>query len=113
MAMVQGGVSATGAIRVAVRSGNEWADGSGRLSGNSGSGVWRGEGTSGTCDGTWVAERRGYDNYAGEIGAPRTVVAQGSQAGRRGGVACQAHFRSYDPTTGTYLGYDGVRHQFR
>jgi BA14K-like protein len=23
---------------------------------------------------------------------------------------CEAHFRSYDSSTGTYLGYDGVRH---
>jgi hypothetical protein len=23
---------------------------------------------------------------------------------------CQAHFRSYDPSTGSYLGYDGMRH---
>jgi hypothetical protein len=23
---------------------------------------------------------------------------------------CQAHFRSYDPSSGTYLGYDGMRH---
>jgi hypothetical protein len=23
---------------------------------------------------------------------------------------CEAHFRSYDPATGTYLGYDGIRH---
>lgn len=28
-----------------------------------------------------------------------------------GGVAwCEAHFRSYNPATGTYLGYDGVYH---
>jgi hypothetical protein len=23
---------------------------------------------------------------------------------------CAAHFRSYDSSTGTYLGYDGMRH---
>jgi hypothetical protein len=23
---------------------------------------------------------------------------------------CERHFRSYDPATGTYLGYDGYRH---
>jgi BA14K-like protein len=28
-----------------------------------------------------------------------------------GGVAyCEQRFRSYDPATGTYLGYDGIRH---
>jgi hypothetical protein len=25
-------------------------------------------------------------------------------------AACQARFRSYDPATGTYLGFDGARH---
>jgi hypothetical protein len=23
---------------------------------------------------------------------------------------CEAHFKSYDPASGTYLGYDGIRH---
>jgi hypothetical protein len=59
MATVQGRVTRTGAVRVVVRSGNQWADGSGRLSGNRGGGAWWGQGTSGTCRGTWVAERRG------------------------------------------------------
>jgi hypothetical protein len=36
------------------------------------------------------------------------LVAQG---GPGDDVAyCQAHFRSYDPSSGTYLGYDGMRH---
>jgi hypothetical protein len=26
------------------------------------------------------------------------------------GDSCQQRFRSYDPSTGTYLGYDGLRH---
>jgi hypothetical protein len=26
---------------------------------------------------------------------------------------CQARFRSYDPASGTYLGFDGERHQCR
>jgi BA14K-like protein len=26
------------------------------------------------------------------------------------GASCQQRFRSYDPSTGTYLGYDGLRH---
>ena len=45
------------AVRVVVRAGNEWTDGSGRLSGNRCGGVWRGEGASGDCDGIWTAER--------------------------------------------------------
>jgi len=57
-AAVQGRVAPTGAVRVSVRSGNQWADGSGLLSRNRGGGAWRGQGTNGTCRGRWVAERR-------------------------------------------------------
>jgi hypothetical protein len=58
VAAVQGRVTPTGAVRVTVRFGNQWADGSGRLNSNRGGGVWKGQGTSGTCNGTWQAERR-------------------------------------------------------
>jgi len=44
-------------VRVTVRSGSEWAYGFGRLSENRGSGVWRGQGSRGTCGGRWTAER--------------------------------------------------------
>jgi hypothetical protein len=60
LATVQGRVSRSGAVSVLVRSGSQWARGSGRLSKNRGGGTWRGQGTSGVCDGTWAAERRGY-----------------------------------------------------
>lgn len=59
LAAVQGRVSRSGAVSVLVRSGSQWARGSGRLSRNRGGGTWKGQGTSGTCDGTWVAARRG------------------------------------------------------
>jgi hypothetical protein len=58
LATVQGRVTPKGAVRVTVRSGNQWADGSGLLSRNRGGGAWRGQGTNGTCRGSWVAERR-------------------------------------------------------
>ena len=58
-ATVQGRVTQRGAVRVIVQSGGQWADGSGRLTKYRGGGVWRGRGTSGTCGGTWVAERHG------------------------------------------------------
>jgi hypothetical protein len=58
IASVQGRVSPRGAVRVLVRSGSQWANGSGYLSKSHGNGVWRGQGTSGTCAGTWVAGRR-------------------------------------------------------
>ena len=58
MATVQGRVTPKGAVRVIVRSGSQWADGSGRLTKNRGGGVWKGQGMSGACAGTWEAERR-------------------------------------------------------
>jgi hypothetical protein len=57
LATVQGRVTPKGADRVTVRSGNQGADGSGLLSRNRGGGAWRGQGTNGTCRGSWVAER--------------------------------------------------------
>ena len=44
---VQGRVAPSGAVRVTVQSGGSWASGSGRLTTTGGSGVWRGQGTSG------------------------------------------------------------------
>ena len=58
IATVQGRVTRSGTVSVIVRSGNQWANGSGRLGRNRGGGAWRGQGTSGACRGTWVAERR-------------------------------------------------------
>jgi hypothetical protein len=58
MVTVQGRVTARGAVRVAVQSGSQSASGYGHLTKSRGGGVWRGEGTSGTCSGNWMAERR-------------------------------------------------------
>ena len=58
MATAQGHVNRRGSVQVMVRSGNRWANGSGRLGRNRGGGAWWGQGTSGACHGTWVAERR-------------------------------------------------------
>lgn len=60
MATVDGRVSSSGAVRVNVQAGGASAYGSGRLSGNQGGGLWRGQGMSGACEGTWTAERRGF-----------------------------------------------------
>jgi BA14K-like protein len=52
-----------------------------------------------------------YPGYAygpayGYAVAPGPVIAQGN-----GNIGyCEARFRSYDPTSGTYLGFDGLRH---
>jgi len=54
-----------------------------------------------------------YDYYPGYdygyVSAPGPYVAVAPPLG--GSVAyCEARFRSFDPATGTYLGFDGLRH---
>jgi hypothetical protein len=58
-ANLQGRVANNGAVQVSVSAGDQRAIGSGRLSRVRGSGVWRGQGPTGTCSGRWIAERRG------------------------------------------------------
>jgi BA14K-like protein len=54
---------------------------------------------------TYATTPYGYSGTYAPPLASGTVVAQG------GSVAwCQAHYRSYDPASGTYLGFDGMRH---
>ena len=55
---MQGRVTPKGAVRVIVQSGSQWADGSGKMTRNRGGGVWKGQGMSSACSGTWQAERR-------------------------------------------------------
>ena len=70
-AQIQGSVSRNGAVRVTVQAGGQWASGSGRLNSTRGGGVWRGQGNAGSCQGTWVAERRaGYGAQAQGAGGP-------------------------------------------
>jgi hypothetical protein len=56
---LEGRVAPSGAVRVSVAAGGQEAHGAGRLSRTSGGGTWQGQGSAGTCAGTWVAERRG------------------------------------------------------
>ena len=53
-----GRVEANGRVTVSVRRGDQGASGSGRLSGNRGTGTWKGQSSTGECSGTWEAERR-------------------------------------------------------
>ena len=53
-----GAVASNGAIRVVVSRGDQYAAGSGRLSGHAGHGRWR-TGKN-ECSGEWAAERRGW-----------------------------------------------------
>ncbi len=56
---LRGHVSPSGAVRVSVSSSGQQADGEGRLTGITGSGFWRGEGSAGSCEGIWQAARAG------------------------------------------------------
>jgi hypothetical protein len=55
---VRGRVAGNGAVSVSVASGEQRANGSGRLSASSGGGTWHGVGSRGTCSGRWSASRR-------------------------------------------------------
>jgi hypothetical protein len=55
---VSGHVAANGQVRVVVRAGRQEAVGTGRLSRDSGEGVWSGHSPSARCSGYWDAERR-------------------------------------------------------
>jgi hypothetical protein len=57
-ANVSGTVSASGTVKVSIRLGDKGANGSGRLSGGSGSGTWHGAGGGASCAGRWEAEKR-------------------------------------------------------
>ncbi len=41
---------------------------------------------------------------------PRYTYAPGYAYGGRDDAYCAHRYRSYDPASGTYLGYDGIRH---
>ena len=55
---LNGTVAPNGAVKVNIKFGDSGANGSGQLSANTGTGTWRGIGSSGTCAGHWEAERR-------------------------------------------------------
>ena len=55
---VNGSVNGNGVVQVRVSAGSQGATGVGRLSRDFGEGSWRGVGSSGSCSGTWTAERR-------------------------------------------------------
>ena len=55
---LDGTVAPNGAVKVSIRFGERGANGTGRLTANSGGGTWRGRGSTGTCAGRWEAERR-------------------------------------------------------
>lgn len=56
----------------------------------------------------------GYDGYEPGYAAPDYAYApgysQGYVAGGGNPAYCAQRYRSYDPASGTYLGFDGLRH---
>jgi hypothetical protein len=54
---VSGHVNADGEVSGRITTGPYYVTGSGRLSGNSGSGTWQGLGPNGRCSGIWNAKR--------------------------------------------------------
>jgi hypothetical protein len=55
---LQGRVNGNGSLRVQVAAGAQTANGAGRLSRDHGQGQWRGTGSSGSCTGSWTAQRQ-------------------------------------------------------
>jgi hypothetical protein len=52
-----------------------------------------------------------YDYYPGYAYAPAYGFAPAPLVTSGGDTAwCEAHFRSYNPATGMYTGYDGLQH---
>jgi len=131
---IQGRVTPSGTVRVSLQSGGQWATGSGRLNLARGGGVWQGQGSAGACSGTWIAQRRSAGAAAAVEGAQMApapggpvynFVPPGAAAEAPGGLPmgaapqaqgqdaaayCAERFRTYDPASGTYMGYDGMRH---
>jgi hypothetical protein len=54
---LNGRVSGNGSLRVHVSAGAQSANGAGRLSREHGRGQWSGTGSSGSCTGSWTAQR--------------------------------------------------------
>ena len=92
-ASVSGRVTPAGAVSVIVQSGGASAAGSGRLGTTSGTGIWRGQGSSGICVGTWQAERRSHGAQALQRGGP--VYNSAREPARR-------YYRPYSPYYSPY-----------
>ena len=54
---VTGGIRSNGSVSVRIQVGASWANGGGRLAGNSGAGRWSGLITGDKCSGSWQATR--------------------------------------------------------
>lgn len=67
----------------------------------------------------WRSRRdrdRDHDDFAAGIlgfAAGALITGLAASSGSSHVARCDAHYRSYDPYTDTFLGYDGYRHQCR
>lgn len=85
-----------------VADGTMMADGGGAAAGFA-AGALIGGALGAAASGPYYGYGYGPDYYGYDYGyAPGAVVVEGSD--------CEQRFRSYDPASGTYLGYDGLRH---
>ena len=99
--------------------GGGWAGGGGWHGGGwyGGGGGWYGPGWNGGCGwgNCWgpavgAAVVGGAIAAAAASSAPYYGDAGPAPAGGDAVAYCQSRFKSYNPATGTYLGYDGLRH---
>src|SRR5215468_5617802 len=51
-----------------------------------------------------------YSYEPGYVYSPGYAYSQGYATGGRDDAYCAQRYRSYDPASGTFLGYDGIRH---
>ena len=62
-------------------------------------------------DGSWVPVGPAYCGPAEPVYAPPPPPPPGAMSARADAVAyCAQRYRSYDPASGTFLGFDGLRH---
>ena len=99
-----------------------WRGGYHRGGGPIGAGIGLGLGLAAGVGGAIIGATQpyGYYGYGAGYGygpgyayAPSYEYAPGYDQGYAGGneaAYCQQRFRSYDPGSGTYIGFDGVRH---
>lgn len=111
----------TGSARTAQFSGNRstsgWSE-RGYRRGNFGGGFGAGLATGALIGGAayGYGADYGYDDYAYDDGygvyaeAPEGYGAYAQAPVANDEAYCEQRFRSYDPASGTYLGYDGLRH---
>jgi BA14K-like protein len=52
----------------------------------------------------------GYGPYAYDDGYDEAYAAAPGYGGDQDDQSCAQRYKSYDPSSGTYLGYDGARH---